>query len=356
MTGHTADALVIGGGFYGAEVALELRRLGFERVVVAEREPGILRRASYVNQARVHHGYHYPRSLATAERSRASFETFLDEYGHAVHFGMQSVYAIARASRVSAAQFEAFCRTIDAPCHAAPRRIAALFEPGLIERAFLTRELSFDAVRLAEGLGCQLARAGVELRLGAEAQVTGADAGGVDVCVGGTVERAAYVFNCTYADIEFVGVPLGTRVKKELAEIVLVEPPGDLANVGVTVMDGPFFSTTPFPAEGLHSLTHVRYTPHEASTASHREPLAPARSHRDAMLRDAQRYLPCLGRARVVRSLFEIKAVLLRNEDDDGRPILIERSPMSPRIHSVLGAKIDNIYDVRSYLRAQHWS
>lgn len=356
MMRHTADALVIGGGFYGAEIALELRRLGFARVVMAEREPGILRRASYVNQARVHNGYHYPRSLATAERSRVNFEAFLDEYAHAVHFGMQSVYAIARASRVSAAQFEAFCHTIGAPCHPAPRRIAALLDPGLIERAFLTDELSFDAVRLAEHLERQLALAGVELRLGTEARVTGADADGVDVGVGSATERAAHVFNCTYADIEFAGVPLGTRVKKELTEIVLVEPPGDLANLGVTVIDGPFFSTTPFPAAGLHSLTHVRYTPHEASTAGHREPLAPTRSHREAMVRDAQRYLPCLGRARVVRSLFEIKAVLLRNEDDDGRPILVERSPMSPRIHSVLGSKLDNIYDVRHYLRAQHWS
>jgi NADPH-dependent 2,4-dienoyl-CoA reductase/sulfur reductase-like enzyme len=42
-----ADAIVIGGGFYGCETALELRRLGFSRVIVAERENDILRRASY---------------------------------------------------------------------------------------------------------------------------------------------------------------------------------------------------------------------------------------------------------------------------------------------------------------------
>lgn len=353
--GWSCDALIIGAGFYGTEIALELKRLGFERVLVVEREQGILRRASYVNQARVHNGYHYPRSIATAERSRANFDTFVADYAHAVHSRMESVYAIARNSRVSATQFEAFCHTIGAPCRVAPPRIANLFDSALIEAAFLTRELAFDPVSLAATLERQLAQARIEVRLGTDAAILGADDGGVDVQVGSGVERAAYVFNCTYADIEFTGVPLRTRVKKELTEIVLIEPLPDLDNLGVTVMDGPFFSTTPFPAAGLQSLTHVRYTPHEASTAQTREPLVPIKSNREAMLRDSQRYLPCLSRARVVRSIFDIKAILIRNEDDDGRPILIEQSLVTPRIYSVLGSKIDNIYDVRNFLRAQNW-
>ena len=34
----TAEAIVIGGGFYGCETALELKRLGFGRIVLVERE------------------------------------------------------------------------------------------------------------------------------------------------------------------------------------------------------------------------------------------------------------------------------------------------------------------------------
>ena len=173
---------------------------------------------------------------------------------------------------------------------------------------------------------------------------------------GETLIRAGHVVNCTYAEIEFAGVALRTRVKKELTEMVLIAPPPELRNLGVTVMDGPFFSTMPFPAAGLHSLSHVRYTPHAASDAAHNEGLAPLRSNRTAMLRDTERYLPCMAGAHVVGSLFDIKATLIRNEDDDGRPILMERSKPMPRVLSVLGAKIDNIYDVRSYLRTQDWA
>jgi len=352
----TCDALVIGAGFYGAEIALELRRIGFGRVVLAEREEGILRRASYVNQARVHNGYHYPRSLGTAERSRINFETFVAEYAPAVLHGMEAVYAIAQGSRVSAAQFEAFCRTVGASIRPAPGRVTALFEPGMIEASFLTRELAFDAFRLAGRLMRQLEEAGVDLQLGQEARVLGWDGDTVEVAVGDRVETAAFVFNCTYAELEFAGVPLVTRIKRELTEMLLIEPPPELRNLGITVMDGPFFSTMPFPAAGLHSLSHVSHTPHESATMEDGPALRPVRSNRDAILRDSQRFLPCLSRARVARSIFEVKAILIRNEGDDGRPILIERSPATARIFSVLGAKIDNIYDVRAFLRAQDWS
>jgi glycine/D-amino acid oxidase-like deaminating enzyme len=350
------DALVIGAGFFGIEIALELKRLGFERILLIEREAGIMRRASYVNQARIHNGYHYPRSLSTAERSRANFEAFIAEYADAVLLGMDSVYAIARGSRVSGAQFETFCRMVGIPCHAAPRRISDLFDGTLIEDAFLTREFVFDSSRLAKRLGAELDVAGIELRLRTEAKIMDGDADGVDVDVDGTSCHAAYVFNCTYADIGFTGVQLGTGVKRELAEMVLIVPPPELVKLGVTVMDGPFFSTMPFPAAGLHSLSHVRYTPHESSASMIREPLDPQKSNGTAILRDSQRYLPCLSRARVVGSMFDVKAILLRNEDDDGRPILIERSAAIPRVLSVLGAKIDNIYEVRRFLRAQDWS
>jgi acetolactate synthase regulatory subunit len=73
------------------------------------------------------------------------------------------------------------------------------------------------------------------------------------------------------------------------------------------------------------------------------------------MLRDSARYVPSLSGAQVVRSIFEVKAVLVRTEASDARPILIERSEESPRVLSILGAKIDNIYDVREFLANQDW-
>ena len=97
------DAVVIGGGFFGCETALELKRLGFSQILVVEREPGLLRRASFVNQARVHNGYHYPRAPATALRSRKSFERFVADYSDVIVRDLKKYYAIARGSAMECA-------------------------------------------------------------------------------------------------------------------------------------------------------------------------------------------------------------------------------------------------------------
>lgn len=350
-----ADAVVIGAGFFGCHVALHLRRIGMARVIVADREAGIMRRASYVNQARVHNGYHYPRSLGTAARSRVNFTRFCEDHPFAIASGFEKIYAIARQSQVSASQFQAFCSQIGVPCRESATHLHRLFDPGLIEAAFVTREVAFDSDALAADLLPRLIAAGVDLRPQTEARIGAADEAGVTVQLGAASLRARYVFNCTYAALDQAGARLRSIVKKELAEIALIEPAPVFAGVGVTVMDGPFFSTMPFPARGCHSLSHVRHTPH-AAWIDPAEAVTRARSRMTEMIRDASRYMPAMSRARPLGSLYDIKAVLTRTEASDARPILFEESPDSRRVISILGGKIDNIYDVLDVLEAHAWT
>jgi glycine/D-amino acid oxidase-like deaminating enzyme len=350
-----ADAVVIGGGFYGCEIALELRRLGLERITLLEREKGIMRRASAINQARIHNGYHYPRSIVTAARSHENFDRFLSEYTSAVTGNFESIYAIAFGSRVNASQYERFCATIGIPCSIASVNINRLFDHNLIEATFKTNEQVFDVKRMIDITLRRIDTAGIDLQTGIEGKIDGAEEEFVKVTLPGGAINAAYVFNCTYAEIDAAGVSVRPAIKRELAELLIIDPPSQLEHLGVTVMDGPFFSIMPFPPAGRHTLSHVRYTPHEAWFCAHDGNIQSLHSNRDAMLRDAARYLPCLSKAKVVRSVFEIKAVLHRNEDDDGRPILFERCSESPRIFSIMGAKLDNIFDIQEQLRTLRW-
>lgn len=70
------------------------------------------------------------------------------------------------------------------------------------------------------------------------------------------------------------------------------------------------------------------------------------------MILDSQRYVPSMADAVWRRSLYEVKSVLLRNETDDGRPILYHRTPANSRVISILGGKIDNIYDLFELIRS----
>ena len=140
--------------------------------------------------------------------------------------------------------------------------------------------------------------------------------------------------------------------------MALIELPDQLAGISVTLMDGPFFSFMPFPDRRLTTLSHVRYTPHAnwfEATDGVRDPYRtldeyPLTSRYAYMIRDAQRYLPGLGDATYRDSLFEVKTVLIRNETDDGRPILFESSLELPGVYCVLGSKIDNVYDALAAL------
>ena len=50
--------------------------------------------------------------------------------------------------------------------------------------------------------------------------------------------------------------------------------------------------------------------------------------------------------ANYVESLYEIKTVLTKNEQDDGRPILFKQNHGIQNFTCIMGGKIDNIYDV----------
>src|SRR5690606_30305966 len=118
----------------------------------------------------------------------------------------------------------------------------------------------------------ELREAGVQLRL--ETRVT-AVTQGADNSLRATLQpkdgepeqlACRYVFNCTYSGLnqlkgDFPGTQMG--LKHEVTEMALLRVPDALGERGITVMDGPFFSIMPFPARGLHTLSHVRYTPHQ---------------------------------------------------------------------------------------------
>lgn len=354
-------AVVIGGGFFGSAIACHLQK-HYGQITLIERESELLRRASFANQARVHQGYHYPRSLVTAMRSRESYARFTRDYADCVDCSFRHFYAVAgNYSKINASYFEQFARRIAAPLTDLPEESEKLFAAEHVEKAYLVEECAFNAKRLRERVAAELKSVGVSISMNTTAERIERIGSLLRVnCRGPSGEahwHAQHVFNCSFAGINALLRSSGLRplpMKYELAELALVEPPPELRNVGITVMCGPFFSCMPFPALGLHSLSHVRYTPHlawlddDASAASLHEKarLNPPPTHFPQMVRDAARYVPALARCEYRESLWEVKAILRSSEATDSRPILFARDVGLPNLHCVLGAKIDNVYDV----------
>ena len=391
------DAVIIGGGFYGCAIASFLGRHDW-RVNIIERENDLMQRASYANQARLHNGYHYPRSFRTAVRSRVNCPKFQEVFPEAVIDGFRALYAVARfGSRVSANHFERFCRAGRIPLRLARKNDVDLFDRRLIENVYEVEELAFDANALRDRMAKLLTALQVEVTTGRKAvgvaknHIRGRSRPVLTRLDDETLLSSSLVFNCTYADLNHIGREIGTEPSRRekavfsgadrfglihmIAEVALISPPEPLVERGITVMDGPFFSVMPFPPRGLHSLTHVKYTHHlkwkEAEETRPRETRngerpSPTeilarylrigggvvrRSRFNQMIRDARRYVPALGDVTLADSLIDVKTLPVGTNIDDARPILFHQDKQIPELISILGGKIDNIFDIFSYLR-----
>ena len=363
------DALVIGGGFYGSTIASYIKnKIGMKRVALFEKEKTLLKRASLHNQGRVHNGYHYPRSVKTAFRSKINYPIFLSDWKSAIKDDFINLYGIAsNNSKVNAKQYLRFCGEFGGTIKIAESNLKKLFNPRLLEEVFLVNECVFNANKLAELANEELKNAGVQIFFETNAKGISYNKDHLSLTIESNLGKASsinskFIFNCTYSGInQFSGSFLGTKtsLKHEITEICLIKVPDILKDIGVTIMDGSFFSMLPSASRDCHTLSHVRYTPHISwEDSPNTDPYEKLKGYAynsrfNRMIRDSCRYVPSIVNAKYIDSYFEIKTVLAKNEIDDGRPILFEKMENLPGCYSVLGGKIDNIYDVLEYLNAE---
>lgn len=358
------ETIIIGGGFYGLSIAIYLHdNLGMKDITIFEKEIETMSRASYVNQARVHNGYHYPRSILTGYRSAVNFPNFVEQYKSAIVSNFNKYYAITKQlSKVNAHQFRRFAEKIGVDIDDVDDTITSLFNPAYIEKVFKVKEYAFDSHKLRTLLLEEIKkRKGINICIGERVQLLQKQPdGNIQVTTDGGKYNAQYVINCTYSNINALhrasNLPL-VDLKHEIAEMCIIRLPESLKDFSITVMDGPFFSIMPFPSKGLWTLSHVRYTPHESwiddkmtesrryDTHEYLNNLSITTNYKQ-MYNDVIRYIPALKNMEYVESIVEVKTVLVKSEGDDSRPILFKENHGMSNYLCIMGGKLDNIYDV----------
>ena len=374
MSVEDFDIIIFGGGLYGLYSAHLCGKAG-KRVLVLECDDAPFKRATYINQARVHQGYHYPRSLATAEKSAGYFRRFNEDYGFAINREFEQIYATSSEySWTSASEFERFCKAAGIPC--VPLVPERYFKNNLCDGAFLTREYTYDAHILRDYFLNQIADLkNVDLRCNIRIKNIEKLHGSFEICLNdGNTVKTPYLLNVTYASTNQISKALGFdtfQIKYELCEIILCKTNEALHDKGFTVMDGPFFSIMPFGSTGLHSLTAVTFTPHTTSYDDvptflcqeksrgfcNREHLGncndcPAQptSAFPYMASLARKYLKDDFAFTYEKSLFSMKPILMASEIDDSRPTVIRKLSDKPTYVSVLSGKINTVYDLNEVL------
>lgn len=370
-----ADFVIVGGGIFGCYAALYLVGKG-AKVVLIEKENRLFRKASLVNQARLHGGYHYPRSVATAAMSDEHKARFTTEHRDFVNFRFEKYYAIDRfGSFTDPAQFERFCGYLHIRCERLQEH--PLFNFERLEALYLTEEYSFDPVLLREYYTGRVEREK-----------------GIQVLKNTTISAAAAegdhwhlllhlhdpehqqmslttptVINATYAASSAVnrlfGVP-ELALTHEISEIAFVRS-AQFAERGLTVMDGPFGSIMPYGKSGLLSLSSVAYTHHkicydnlprfdcqtpddlrcrpEAPGICTECPRRPS-SNAAKMLAQMRQYFSESVLFEPLFSYFTIKSKLKASYIDDGRPTEISLLRQRPRFYCLFAGKVNSIYEI----------
>ncbi len=367
------DRVILGAGMYGLYGAGRLAEKGYRVLVIdVEKEP--FSRGSYINQARLHNGYHYPRSYTTAFKSAGYFSRFMEDFGEAcVNTDFTQIYAIAREySWTNSRQFEKFCANLHVRCE---RMLTEkYFNSSTVEAAYLTHEYSFDArllsdclSRKAEALGCAFAM-GQPLK-----EIRRENREFLIVLGNGREIQTPFILNATYAGTNEIHRMMGYEmlpIKYELCEVILCHVSKQLENVGLTVMDGPFFSIMPFGRTGLHSITTVSRTPHltcydplpsfpcqkqsetcrpEQADNCNRCPFRPQSAFKE-MYQIARKYMREDITISYVESLFTLKPILKASEIDDSRPTIIRQYSQAPDFYTVFSGKINTMYDLDQIL------
>ncbi len=369
------DRIIIGAGLYGLYSALLCGRKG-ESVLVLECDPAPFGRATYINQARVHQGYHYPRSISTAMKSAGYFERFNKDFGFCINKEFQKVYATSSSySWTDGEQFKDFCKAAGIPCQELHTR--QFFKKDMCDGAFLTREYTYDAKILRNYYLEQIAplkNVAIKYNTTIEAIEKMQDM----YCLRdreGQEYKTGFLLNAAYAGTNQILDMLGYekfKIKYELCEIILCDVNELLKQYGITVMDGPFFSIMPFGKTGLHSLTSVTFTPHMTSyealptfgcqkkagerycSAIHLGNCNSCREKPDSafpyMANLARKYLREEYGFEYRESLFSMKPILMSSEIDDSRPTVIRVFSDNPTCVSVLSGKINTVYDLDEVL------
>lgn len=369
------DKIIIGAGLYGLYAAKTCGDRG-ERVLVLEWEESPFQRATFINQARVHMGYHYPRSYATAIKSAHYFNRFVKDYEFCIHREFDQIYATSDSfSWTNREQFTQFCQAADIPCEElVPEKY---FNKGLCDGAYRTREYTYDAGILGHYFVDELKRKiNVEMKYGVRIQAIEKQGDSFAVILeNGETFETGFLLNATYGSTNQILNLAGIepfKIKYELCEIILCKPEKQLLDVGITVMDGPFFSVMPFGKTGYHSLTAVAFTPHMSSFDSLPRFKCQEKSNgycspkqlgncNDCLVRPqsawpymstmAEKYLKADYSFSYAGSLFSMKPILKASEVDDSRPTVVRKASENPTFVSVLSGKINTVYDLDEVLK-----
>ena len=307
------------------------------------------------NTNRLHLGYHYPRDLNTALQCKKGFKIFSEEYSDCILSDIENLYCISKkGSKVNSSQYKDFCKSASLPFNEFPK--SALPEKIYnIECVINTKESIYDSGMLKDSITSQLKLNNIEILNNSEVTKIEELEKGFKISVKNEKFLAKSVINATYSNYNSFHNDLGLPKKKyqyELTIIPVIKWRKNKKPIGITLLDGNFFSVLPYGKRQKYSLYHVEHSvykrfigerpPKEWLNTSNLIKEEDAKNIFKKMCNKASEWLPSIKDAEYESFLSTIRIVLSDAEDTDARPSLIEKMPLKNCFFSLFSGKIDH--------------
>jgi len=346
---------VIGAGIYGLHLAEEIsKESSIETIDIFESSSEIMSGATMLNQRRVHQGYHYPRDSRTIEMCKTGFKKFIKEFPEALK-NQKGVYGISSTrSKIDSLLFENYLKN-------SKLRLKKIFPQNFgsirsIESFYETDELTFSTEKLRKIFEVRIKKNNkINLFLETKIEVTKL---GDFLCLrknnqSNIEQNYELIFDCTYGNL-FRGFDFyESKIKRIPTTLFLAEriDPHWLNNL--IIMDGNFFSITPFD-DHLVSVSHVKYSHNHAGLNCNtglKNYNQTNESIWSLVLEDIRWYIPYIPKNWQPVKSFTVEKVVASNEYySSSRPIIeINMKSLgfkSTKCFSVIGSKIDGIFNI----------
>ncbi len=251
--------IVIGAGIFGITIALKLSER--HDVTLVDVNSDIMQNASKVNHNRLHFGFHYPRSNATARQCLEGYELFYDYFEDAINSDFPNYYMIEKGSHVTSKYYEQFCDDLHLVYGKQYPKMDINFDH--IKASYLTFEPIFDYDLIKNRLEKDIKNSSIELILNKK--------------ITSKTEGFDVVINATYFNINTINriydLP---QIKLRLQTVIIPIFKYYNKRIGLTIMDGKFCSIMP---KGFNPGTFLLYHAKESVIYETEAEVIPAAWH-----------------------------------------------------------------------------
>lgn len=346
---------VVGAGWYGCSIALELSKDFPESSIdLYDKAKDIFQGAASNNQNRIHKGFHYPKSNETIKEITDNYPKFMDKYSHLVKDVKENYYLIEKGSHVSLEEYIRTYEELDIPFRIIDNfEIEPFINTEFIEGGISTQEQVVDPKASYEYFKSEIEKQkNINLKL--KTKVTDIDGKYIDD------ERYDFIINCTYSNPN-LGIKSKDKMfdlKYEVCIIAVVENIFK-EDICITIMDGPFVSAYQ-DGQGNITLSSVLRTPYY-KTMYLNEFLS--KVERDSLYKDivlkpniynllihCGQYFKNIDKHTPLKELYFSPKVKLKNDNYDLRTSSITRDK---NVISVLCGKISSVVSVYELIKKE---